>query len=98
MASDLSDRPLEDQLFTYSVPMPKVLSSPLPRERAPVIVGMHIDDFIFYSTDPAEEERFQCELEKRMAVNFMDNVDRFLGMAFTWPWHSNGNISVHLCQ
>ncbi len=45
-------------------------------------MGVYVDDFVFYSTDPAEEELFQTELAKYITVDFMGDVDYFLGTAF----------------
>ena len=61
-------------------------------------IGVYVDDFVFYSTDPAQEELFQSELEQRIKVDFMGDVDFFLGTAFTWLRHDDGNLSVHLSQ
>ena len=59
---------------------------------------MYVDDFVFYSSDPAEEELFKQELAKRIKVDFMGDVDYFLGTAFTWLRHDTGHISVHMAQ
>jgi len=60
---------------------------------------MYVDDFIFYSTDPEEERRFETELAKHIKVDFMGGVDYFLGTAFTWLRHDKDNhVSVHLTQ
>ena len=62
-------------------------------------VGMYVDDFIFYSTDPEEEKHFKHELAKHTKVNFMGDVDYFLGTAFTLLRHGADNhVSVHLTQ
>jgi hypothetical protein len=44
---------------------------------------MYVDDFVFYSTDPLEEERFKTVLKQRVVVDFMGAVNWFLGTAFT---------------
>ena len=60
---------------------------------------MYVDDFIFYSTDPEEEQRFKEELAKHIKVDFMGDVDYLLGTAFTWLRHDTDNhVSVHLTQ
>ena len=51
-----------------------------------------------YSSDPAEEELFRNTLAQRIAVDFMGDVDYFLGTAFTWRRHDDEHVSVHLCQ
>jgi hypothetical protein len=71
---------------------------PVGAKQHPVYVGIHVDEFVFYLVDPAEELRFKRELEKRFVVEFMDGVDYFLGTAFTWLRHGDGHVSVHLSQ
>ena len=39
-----------------------------------------------------------AELKKRVVVDFMGTVDWFLGTAFTWKKHDDGNLSVFLSQ
>ncbi|KAL7523095.1 hypothetical protein ACHAWF_000367, partial [Thalassiosira exigua] len=60
--------------------------------------GVYVDDFVFFSIDPTEEKLFQHELAKRCKVDFMGDVDFFLGTAFTWRKHDDGHLSVHMCQ
>jgi len=59
-------------------------------------VGIYVDNFVFYSTDPAKEALFQTELSKHIKVDFMGDVDLFIGTAFTWLRHDDSHISVHL--
>jgi hypothetical protein len=75
-----------------------LLSDSSPTSRSKVHVGIYVDDFVFYSEDPAIEQRFQEDLKKKVVVDFMGDVDYFLGTAFTWKSHDDGNLSVHLCQ
>ena len=73
-------------------------ASPAPSSRKKLYVGIYVDDFVFYSADPAEEDRFRAALADRITVEFMGDVDYFLGTAFTWRRHASGHLSVHLCQ
>eukprot|EP00956_Cyclotella_meneghiniana_P012602 scaffold17913_cov36-Cyclotella_meneghiniana.AAC.1 len=73
-------------------------SSPAESTPAPIHVGIYVDDFVFYSTDPAQEQLFMEALKKRVVVDFMGPVDWFLGTAFTWKRHDDGNLSVLLSQ
>ena len=59
---------------------------------------MYVDDFIFYSTDPEEEQKFKEEVAKHIKVDFMGDVDYFLGTVFTWLHHDNEHVSAHLTQ
>ena len=64
-----------------------------------VHVGMYVDDFVFHSTDPAEEALLKSELQQKVKVDFMGDTNFFLGTAFTWLRHELGDcLSVHLCQ
>ena len=65
-------------------------------ESSPLYVGIYVDNFVFYSTDPAKEELFCSEIAKEIKVDFMGNVDYFRGDAFTWFRLTNGHLSVHL--
>jgi hypothetical protein len=69
-----------------------------PSPQSEIHVGIYVDDFVFFSNDPAAEKRFQEELKKKVVVDFMGDVDYFLGTAFTWKCHPNNHLSVHLCQ
>mmetsp|Transcript_31580 Transcript_31580/g.53861 ORF Transcript_31580/g.53861 Transcript_31580/m.53861 type:complete len:127 (+) Transcript_31580:449-829(+) len=77
---------------------PSATPLPQPAQCAPIHLGIYVDDCVFYSTDPEEEKSFQKELEKRIKVDFMGDVDYFLGTAFTRLCHNNGYISVHITQ
>ena len=55
-------------------------------------------NFLFYSSDPAQEEPFKTLPQDQIQVYFMGNVDYFLGNTFNWLQHAGGNISVHLWQ
>jgi hypothetical protein len=41
-----------------------------------------MDDFIYFSADPAVEAKFQQLLKKYITVNFMGAVEWFLGTHF----------------
>lgn len=56
-----------------------------------------MNDFVFYSEDPAAEQAFQQQLKMEVKVDFMGDVD-FLGTAFTWKHLPGGHLSVHLSQ
>ncbi len=49
---------------------------------APLTLGIYIDDFIYFSADPAVEAKFQQLLKKYITVNFMGTVEWFLGTHF----------------
>ena len=61
-------------------------------------VGHYVDDFVLYSSYPTQEDLFQTLLQEHIQVDFMVDLDYFLGTEFTWIHHKDVNISVHLCQ
>eukprot|EP00804_Cyclotella_cryptica_P030371 CCRYP_011900-RA/>CCRYP_011900-RA protein AED:0.20 eAED:-0.11 QI:0/0/0/1/1/1/3/0/1923 len=67
-------------------------------KRQPVHVGLYVDDFVFYSACDEEQQRFQRILASKIKVDFMGDVDYFLGTAFTWKRHTNGELSAFLSQ
>eukprot|EP00956_Cyclotella_meneghiniana_P014787 scaffold22287_cov36-Cyclotella_meneghiniana.AAC.2 len=48
--------------------------------------------------DPQQEALFMEALKTKVVVDFMGPVDWFLGTAFTWKRHEDGNLSVLLSQ
>ena len=64
----------------------------------PLHIGLYVDDFVFYTKDKAHEAAFCAELAKHIAVDWMGDVDFFLGTSFTWKRLTNDNVSVHLSQ
>ena len=68
--------------------------------RASVHVGLYVDDFVFFSEDPAQEDLFKRALAaaSNAPIDFMGTVDYFLGTAFTWNRHDDGELSVLLTQ
>jgi hypothetical protein len=69
-----------------------------PSATSKLHVGIYVDDFVFYSEDPATEKEFERQLKRKVVVDFMGDVDYFLGTAFTWKHLPGGHLSVHLCQ
>ena len=61
-------------------------------------VGLYVENFVFYSSDTAQEELFKTLLQEQIQVDFKVNVDYFLCTVYTWLQHADVNISVHLCQ
>ena len=61
-------------------------------------VGLYVDDFVFYSSDPTHEALFKTLLQEHIQVYFIGDVNYFLGTAFNYIQQKDGNISVNLCQ
>ena len=70
----------------------------IPEYQSQLHIGLYVDDFVFYSSDPTQEALFQTLLQEHIQVDFMGDVDHFLGTAFVWLQHIDSKIYVHLCQ
>jgi hypothetical protein len=64
---------------------------------SPVSLGVYVDDFVYFSEDLEVEHCFEQLLTASVTVEFMGNVDWFLGTHFQWSC-SNGAVCVHLSQ
>jgi hypothetical protein len=45
-------------------------------------MGLYVDDFVYFSANPAVEALFEWLLKERIKVNFMGLVEWFLGIHF----------------
>jgi hypothetical protein len=63
----------------------------------PIALGLYVDDFVYFSSDPAVEEKFQRILKQMITVHFMGMVEWFLGTHFQWLITPEV-VSVHLSQ
>jgi hypothetical protein len=59
---------------------------------------VYVDDFVYFSDDPAVELEFERLLQEEVKTDFMGPVDWFLGTSFDWKRHGDGELSVHLSQ
>jgi hypothetical protein len=95
----LTPSPDDPCLFLGIVESPRLSNLPPKHERKPVHIGIYVDDFVFFSEDPAEEENFKLAMQDcTVPIDWMGTVDYFLGSAFNWKCHSDGNLSVLLTQ
>ncbi len=60
-------------------------------------LGLYIDNFVYFSKDPAVETLFCCLLAKRCRVDFMGIVEWFHGVHFSWCI-TPSSVDVHLNQ
>ena len=70
----------------------------ISKDQPQLHLGLYVDDLVLYSSDPAHEVLFKNLPQEHIQVDFMGDVDYFLGTAFTWLHHKYGNMSVQLCQ
>jgi hypothetical protein len=67
------------------------------KSSSPLTLGLYVDDFVYFSEDPAVEALF-CRLSgEGCKVDFMGVVEWFMGIHFAWCITSN-SVSVHLNQ
>jgi hypothetical protein len=55
----------------------------------PLSLGLHVDNFVYFSEDPNVEALFERLLQERVKVNFMGLVEWFLGIHFSWHFTSS---------
>ena len=70
----------------------------ISEDQSQLHVGLYVDDFVIYSSDPSQEVLFQTLLQEHIQVDFMGYVKYLLGNAFTCLQHKGGKIYVCLCQ
>ena len=63
----------------------------------PLSLGLYVDDFVYFSEDPALESLFECLLRECVKVDFMGLNEWFLGIYFSWRMTSS-QVDVHLNQ
>ena len=63
----------------------------------PLSLGLYVDDFVYFSEDPATEALFERLLRERVKVDFMGLVEWFLGIHFSW-YFTSSRVDVHLNQ
>jgi hypothetical protein len=64
---------------------------------AHLTLGLYVDDFIYFSNDATVEAKFQRLLKRHVAVDFMGDVEWFLGTHFQWSVSPEA-VKVHLSQ
>jgi hypothetical protein len=63
----------------------------------PLLLGLYVDDFVYFSKDPAVEALFCRLLGECCKVDFMGIVEWFLGVHISWRI-SSSTVSVHMNQ
>ena len=54
------------------------------KSSSPLTLGLYVNDFVYFSEDPAVEALFCRLLSERCNVDFMGVVEWFLGIHFAW--------------
>jgi len=69
----------------------------IPGNTSKLYVGLYVDDFIYFSTDPNVEKAFEEKLSKLTTVDFLGQATHFLGIRFQWRC-TKGRVQAHLSQ
>lgn len=64
----------------------------------PLYLVLYVDDFVYFSPSVDVESYFESALKQRMTVDFMGDAEWFLGLQFSWPFSSSGELSCRLSQ
>jgi hypothetical protein len=94
----LKDIGLEQYVHDPCLFSGNLTSDTSPTSKSKLHIGIYVDDFVFYSEYPTAEKSFQQQLAKKVVVEFMGDVDYFLGTAFTWEHLPGCHLSIHLSQ
>lgn len=65
--------------------------------KAPIYLGVYVDDIIYFSTNDDVEREFETRLNNQTKTDFMRKVSHFLGLKFQWNVTPD-KVSVHLSQ
>jgi hypothetical protein len=63
----------------------------------PLSIGLYVDNFVYFSEDPAVEALFKRLLQEHVKVDLMGLVEWFLGIHFSWRI-TTLRFDVHLNQ
>ncbi len=80
-------------LYTGFVRDPRNPSA--PHSDVPLSLALYVNDFVYFSEDSDVEVLFERLLQKRVKVDFMDLVEWFLGIHFSWRFTSSW-VDIHL--
>jgi hypothetical protein len=64
---------------------------------SPLSLGLYVDDFVYFSKDPAVKALFCWLLTQHCKANFMGIVNWFLGIHFSWRITPT-SVTVHFNQ
>jgi hypothetical protein len=63
----------------------------------PLLMGLYVDDFVYFLEDPAVKALFEHLLREWIKVDFMGLVEWFLGIHFSWQI-TKSMVDVHMNQ
>ncbi len=63
----------------------------------PLLLGLYVDNFVYFLEDPAVEALFERLLREQIKVDFMGLVEWLLGIHFSWRITKSA-VDVHINQ
>jgi hypothetical protein len=67
-------------------------------DKPPIYLVLYVDDFVYFSADPAVERSFEQQLSSKIKVDFMGAAEWFVGIKFDWSYSSDGHVDCRLSQ
>lgn len=80
---------------------PCLFQGKILKDKAPLYLGLYVDSFIYFSTDPNVERAFEQQLQSQTNVDFMGNVSHVLGHKFqkrNYHTDNTSHLKVHVSQ
>jgi hypothetical protein len=79
---------------------PCIFTGHIVPNKPPLYVGIYVDDFIYFSSDPSVEQAFVSQLPSQtsLQVEFNGPLHHFLGIKFTHSHTQDGHLSIHMSQ
>ena len=77
---------------------PCIFHGSLLEDKPPLYLGLYVDDFCYFSADPAVEKEFEQRFSAKINMTLNGPIQYFLGIRFTHTNHDDGHISTKLSQ
>jgi deoxyuridine 5''-triphosphate nucleotidohydrolase (dut) len=79
---------------------PCIFSGTIVPGKPPLYVGIYVDDFIYFSSDPSVEKSFETILPSNtnLQIEFNGAIHHFLGIKFSHTKTDDGHVTIHLSQ
>ena len=86
------------QCGLHPTPNNPCLFSGKPDGKNIMYLGLYVDDLCYFSPSDECERAFEEKLNSLTTVDFMGEVNHFLGLKFEWQRHNDGHIDAFLSQ
>ena len=68
------------------------------RRKNELYLGLLVNDFIYFSSNKSAEESFEKKISSLTNVDFMGEVNHFLGIKFQLTKHEDRDLDAYLSQ